>query len=221
MALKVSIVRALALCAALPWLAALPAQAQGDPSPDLPAAAPAGGPALVSLPGLAVRSVQQVRFRGGLQQTILLRDGGEARDRVTLSLRAGEGGPDAPAMAKPTRPAIMGELALLGPGEGMRVVTRPMRNAYGPIGMAIGRTCLYAWQWIDDVGTALPRTVAGVRASAGQAWPASLRILLCRRDGGDPVALATPVLRLTLADGGAARIARHRPARPRATASAQ
>ena len=60
----------------------------------------------------------------------------------------------------------------------MQVAERESNNAYGPYGIALGRSgadvrCAYMWQWIDQ--NRLP-------AEAGVTGPLSIRIRLCKTD---------------------------------------
>lgn len=95
----------------------------------------------------------------------------------TSSLDATTGEPR--PMSAPSEAGIRAEIEAAFPGIAMTVVARPSANAYGPYGLAVGRSprgarCLYAWQWIDDM-----------RATGGAGWPASplsLRVRLCRDD---------------------------------------
>ncbi|MFC5555376.1 cellulose biosynthesis protein BcsN [Methylobacterium iners] len=97
---------------------------------------------------------------------------------VSLNTRA----VDPQQIAKPTEAGIRSEIVEHFPDTDMQVVTRPAANAYGPYGLAIGRTrggtrCLYAWQWIDHLGQS--------KESAdreGAPSSVSLRVRLCRSD---------------------------------------
>ncbi|MEH3148511.1 MAG: cellulose biosynthesis protein BcsN [Methylobacterium frigidaeris] len=158
--------------------------------------------ALLTLPGIGIRSVRDTRTGDGFEQTILLDDGGEGRSRISLTV-GNAAGPI--ALMRPTRVGIAGELGMFSAGEGMRIATRQQRNAYGPIGLAVGRTCVYAWQWFDNAGTLLPRL-----AGTGQA--ASLRITLCRSEALPRLVAA--VERMSVREGGAPRTrVVHRPRR--------
>ncbi|AWN53349.1 cellulose biosynthesis protein BcsN [Methylobacterium sp. 17Sr1-1] len=115
---------------------------------------------------------------GGFEQAITLRPPGarNGHDDLILASSPKEGGLDAMLGGKPTEAGIRAELAAAFPGMAMQVVTRPSANAYGPYGLAIGRTgatrCLYAWQWIPEAPL-----LAG-----GAPVPLSLRLRLCRDD---------------------------------------
>ncbi|MET7245649.1 cellulose biosynthesis protein BcsN [Methylobacterium sp. EM32] len=115
---------------------------------------------------------------GGFEQAITLRPPGarKGRDDLILVSSPKDGALDALLGGKPTEAGIRAELAAALPDLAMQVVTRPSANAYGPTGLAIGRTgatrCLYAWQWIPEV----PMLAGGAPA------PLSLRLRLCRDD---------------------------------------
>ncbi|SFV17529.1 hypothetical protein SAMN02799631_06772 [Methylobacterium sp. 174MFSha1.1] len=115
---------------------------------------------------------------GGFEQAITLRPPGarNGRDDLILVSSPKEGALDAMLGGKPTEAGIHAELAAAFPGTAMQVVTRPSANAYGPYGLAIGRSgatrCLYAWQWIPEA----PLLAGGAPA------PLSLRLRLCRDD---------------------------------------
>ncbi|KQP72965.1 hypothetical protein ASF41_19150 [Methylobacterium sp. Leaf111] len=147
------------------------------PSP--PAAARPGRAAL-ELPGAGpVSDVAQNSFRDGFSQRITFRD--DPRGVAEVSVRSGEGGSGpALAMAKPSRTGIAAELRARFPGETMRVVTQAHRNAHGPVGLALGIDCLYAWQWIDLGGDAARRRPSSLFGSDPGAPAASVRIKLCR-----------------------------------------
>ena len=90
--------------------------------------------------------------------------------------RGGEADGATPS-GRPSEAGIRAELDATFPGMPMRVVTRPASNAYGPYGLAVGRSprgsrCLYAWQWIEEA--------PALDATASR--PVSLRVRLCRGD---------------------------------------
>lgn len=147
--------------------------------PSLPAAARPGRAAL-ELPGAGpVSDVAQNSARDGYSQRITFRD--DPRGVAEVSVRNGEGGSGpALAMAKPSRTGIAAELRARFPGETMRVVTQAHRNAHGPVGLALGNDCLYAWQWIDLGGDAARKRPSALFGSDPGAPAASVRIKLCR-----------------------------------------
>jgi hypothetical protein len=222
------VIRPLALAAATLALGACTAQerAAAPRFASLDAALPAGtirrrATPVVVLPAWIGRPVA-LRERdgaGGFEQAITLAAPGHRGGRHDLMLVSSprEGGLD----AKPTEAGIRAELASAVPGVAMQVVTRPSANAYGPYGLAIGRTgatrCLYAWQWIPE---------APVRAGGAPA-PLSLRLRLCRDDVTvEAMAAAVTELRLVPRHAGepvatSVRAARRPPRPPRREAAEQ
>jgi Cellulose biosynthesis protein BcsN len=140
--------------------------------------------AAVTLPVDAGQAVQikNQRFTDGFRQKIELVQAGDNRNRGRIVILAGNtkatGTMNLITMEKPTEAGIKAELAANFTGFPMRVVDRPHYNAFGPYGLAVGRSpaganCLYAWQWIE----AAPRV--GPDEMPVQA---SLRLRLCRFD---------------------------------------
>lgn len=137
----------------------------------------------------AVREVREQTYANGVSQRIML--AGDAANRMDVSIRV-DGARQAATgiipMQKPTQEGIRLELAERFPSVQMQVVARPMRNTYGPFGLAIGRgagetRCIYAWQWIDDAGDLRSSNASVFKklgAVTGNAAPASLRLRLCR-----------------------------------------
>lgn len=123
------------------------------------------------------------RFEQAVSLSLAPRGG--ARENLVL-LRMPRAGAGAEAMAgdlapgeRPTEAGIRAELAAAFPGTVMHVVTRPAANAYGPYGLAVGRTaggarCLYAWQWISPP--------PDLDLASRRSGPLSLRVRLCRDD---------------------------------------
>jgi len=89
-------------------------------------------------------------------------------------------------LSRPNRAGIDAEIAALFPGQILRVLPVPRRNAYGPVGMAVGADCLYAWQWIDLTPAMMqasgrPR-LFGALSRPDPIGAVSLRIRLCRTE---------------------------------------
>jgi hypothetical protein len=87
-------------------------------------------------------------------------------------------------MGKPTEDGIRHEIIARFPTTPMRIVRRPMRNALGPFGLAIGADagdmrCAFAWQWVDNLPAAANGGGSGGSAFGG-GTPASIRMRLCR-----------------------------------------
>ncbi|GJD58581.1 hypothetical protein MTDSW087_02407 [Methylobacterium dankookense] len=187
-------------------LAATQAMAQPVPVLRLPGAGPVGG-------------VVETRLRDGFDQRIRF-EGGDGRNHAEIALRNETGDlllAFPPRLAKPSQFGIEGEIAVRFPGQILRVVLAPRRNAYGPVGMAVGADCLYAWQWFE-------RPSAGQRSADGpgafgplvQPTPGrramSLRIRLCRTALASLDDLIAAVERLTISLPDAVVI--QRPNRP-------
>lgn len=90
-------------------------------------------------------------------------------------------------LARPNRAGIDAEIAALFPGQVLRVLAVPRRNAYGPVGMAVGADCLYAWQWIDLTPAMMGGSGGRPRLFGSLSRPdpvgaVSLRIRLCRTE---------------------------------------
>ncbi|NGM34374.1 cellulose biosynthesis protein BcsN [Methylobacterium sp. DB0501] len=157
------------------------------------------------MPGAGrVAAVIETRQRDGFDQRIAY-EGGDGRNHAEIALRTETGDlllAFPPRLAKPSEFGIAGEIAVRFPGEAMRVVA-PRRNAYGPVGMALGVDCLYAWQWFER-----PRPGAQGQSRdglLGLADPSalrralSLRIRLCRTAQASLDQLVAAVERLTIA----------------------
>lgn len=174
-----------------------------------------------------VTAIVQNNVRDGFDQRINY-DGGDGRNLAEIALRNQTGDlllAFPPRLAKPSEVGIASELATRFPGEDMRVVPGQRHNRYGPIGVAVGRDCLYAWQWFQssardqdrDPSNRLfpydPRYTDARRAL-------SIRIRLCRGGQTSLASLLHAVETLTIAlptgDGG--YVASGAPQRPRRTA---
>lgn len=88
-------------------------------------------------------------------------------------------------MGKPTRDGIRREILARFPGTPMRIVGRPMSNALGSFGLAIGAgaggtRCAFAWQWVDDLRSVKSADGGGKSFFGANALPASIRMRLCR-----------------------------------------
>ncbi|MGT2479717.1 cellulose biosynthesis protein BcsN [Methylobacterium oryzae CBMB20] len=151
----------------------------------LPVAARAQSVPVLSLPGAgALTAVVETRERDGFDQRLRYA-GGDGRNHAEIALRRETADlllAFPPRLAKPSEFGISGEMAVRFPGQAM-TVRPPLRNVYGPVGIALGADCLYAWQWIE--GGRGAATVGGQPPALFQAEPLarraiSLRIRLCR-----------------------------------------
>ena len=184
--------RLLGLLAAVPTLLlAGPALAQTAPVLRLPGAGTVAG-------------VVETRVRDGFDQRIRF-EGGDGRNHAEIALRNETGDlllAFPPRLAKPSQFGIDGEIAVRFPGQVLRVVA-PRRNGYGPVGLALGSDCLYAWQWFERASAAQRAASRGglfdasVSPTTGRR-ALSLRIRLCRTAQASLDDLVAAVERMTI-----------------------
>ncbi len=160
-------------------------------------------PAMVALPpeAGAVAKVRTRVYANGLRQDIILKAASSGRYENALVVMARTDRrqtlDEQVPLYKPTEAGIRSEIGAHYPGVSMRVADRESSNAYGPYGLALGRTgadlrCVYMWQWID--ANRLP-------PDAGFAGPATVRVRLCQA-GASFDAMAALLDHLTIgADG--------------------
>ncbi|WP_336489730.1 cellulose biosynthesis protein BcsN [Methylobacterium nigriterrae] len=163
---------------------------------------------VVRLPGAGtVTSVAETRVRDGFDQRIRFA-GGDGRNGAEVGLRNETGDlllAFPPRLAKPNQLGIEGELAARFPGQVMRVVASPRRNAYGPIGLALGADCLYAWQWFErssaggSRGDGRPGLFGPLSVPMAGRRALSLRIRLCRTESASLADLVQAVERMVIA----------------------
>ncbi|KAB1073710.1 cellulose biosynthesis protein BcsN [Methylobacterium planeticum] len=171
-------------------------------------AIPAQRGPLVSLPhGGSVQSLQETPYANGRRQRISL-EGADTTSRIEVMLRTG--GRGGVPMERPTRSGIAGELAQLSSEGAYRIVRQPMRNRYGPFGVALSERCAYAWQWIDN----LRGGEAGGSRWTGGEIAASLRIQHCQRRPSASQNLIADLQRLVIRTGEGPDVARVRRPRP-------
>ena len=146
--------------------------------------------ALASLPGSAgsVLSVRDTHFSNGLRQTIVL-DGPRAmtgENKIVVEALTPPMAGVAPGndlrIASPSDADIQSELSKLFPDVAMQVSGDVERGPQGPFGYAAGKSgglnCLYAWEYLA------PRRFLTLLegASGTGAYPASIRVRLCRAE---------------------------------------
>ena len=153
--------------------------------------------ALARLPVAAgqVQTIREWRYANGVDQQISL-DGATPKGldnflEIAVRTASQRVRPDlAVPMAPPTRDSIEAELIDRFPSLMMQVTERPLSNAYGPMGLAIGKgedslRCIYAWQWISDLRSIRPEQdsiAARLNLSTSMdSVPASIRVRLCRK----------------------------------------
>ena len=177
---------------------------------------------VLRLPGAGpVAGVVETRLRDGFDQRIRF-EGGDGRNHAEIALRNETGDlllAFPPRLAKPSQFGIEGEIAVRFPGQPLRVVA-PRRNGYGPVGLALGTDCLYAWQWFERASAAQRVASRGglfdgsVAPTAGRR-ALSLRIRLCRTAQASLDDLVAAVERMTInlpGVSGGRTAARPRPA---------
>ncbi len=169
---------------------------QGVPA-ESDAAAEARRIAALLLPETAgqILRIREKNFVNGTRQEIVIATdkGTYGENVIDVHIRTAE--PSAkhvnPMMiGPPSESGIRTEILSRFPDVPMNIVTRPMRNALGPFGLAIGRhpagsRCIFAWQWIDDLRESSPGMSNLVKMNAlmsGRGLAASIRIRLCRSD---------------------------------------
>ncbi|SFV17229.1 hypothetical protein SAMN02799631_06668 [Methylobacterium sp. 174MFSha1.1] len=190
--------------------------------------APAQTVPALRLPGAGrVAAVIETRHRDGFDQRIRF-EGGDGRNHAEIALRNETGDlllAFPPRLAKPSEFGIAGEIAVRFPGEPMRIQAVPPRNAYGPVGLALGADCLYAWQWFErprrDAQVAsregIPASRDGIFGTTDPSAPRralSLRIRLCRTAQASLDDLVAAIRHLTIALPGDGAVRAPAAARP-------
>lgn len=140
----------------------------------------------------AIQRVRERHFVNGTRQEIVLRGDSYGENVVEVSLRTHsgpQGGSGLLQIGPPSERGVRGEIIGRFPNMAMHIVTRPLSNALGPIGVAVGRRedgarCAFAWQWIEDAREVWPGPggLARMGALFASDAPASIRMRLCRAD---------------------------------------
>jgi len=143
----------------------------------------------------AVTRIREHHYPNGSRQEIVMGWDAysKAEDILEVSIQTDTsqpGGRDQLQMGKPSERGIRSEILARFPNTPMNIVTRPMQNAFGTFGLAIGKQangarCIFAWQWIDDI-----RSVGQNRSGfakmgsliSGRGTPASIRVRLCHNN---------------------------------------
>lgn len=162
-----------------------------------PAAEEAMRLATMKLPAQAgaILKVREKHFSNGTRQEIIL-DAGKGvygENVIDVSIRTAEPRErdfEPLRIGPPSQSGIRNEILSRFPDMQMNIVTRPMRNTFGPFGLAIGRhaagyRCVFAWQWFDELREgahgASNFTKLGAYMS-NKSLATSVRIRLCRSD---------------------------------------
>jgi hypothetical protein len=148
---------------------------------------------LVSLPaeaGAPGRLTERL-YANGLRQSVSLGAQKTLGDWNDLTIDVQTDAPSADKttrapMDKPTEAGVRHEILSRFPETPMRIVARPMRNVFGPFGLAVGAAedgarCAYAWQWVDDIRVAQSGDAKAGNVFSGRETPASIRMRLCRK----------------------------------------
>lgn len=155
--------------------------------------AKSGASAILALPSQAhVRGgLEERRYANGWRQSVPLDRAVAAKgwNELTVDIRTDEAAvrDGAIPMGKPTEDGLRRELALRFPTTQMRIVAKPLQNALGPFGLAVGAgtngmRCAFAWQWVDDLRAVSTRGDAtGSSVIRGAEIPASIRLRVCRK----------------------------------------
>ncbi len=164
--------------------------------------APGGGDdyadALMLLPpeAGAVTRIRERHYSNGTRQDIVMRGGAAGDNAIEVSVRTLDTpgramGGELLQIGEPSERGVRNEIISRFPDVRMHIVTRPVSNSFGPVGVAVGRRadgarCVFAWQWIADAREAWPNQSNLNRMGAlfsSRSAPTSVRIRLCRMDG--------------------------------------
>lgn len=152
-----------------------------------------------------LNSLVEKPYANGWRQSMSLDSKKVAGDwnDLAIDIRFEEGGRAGAKipMGPPSQDGVKREILARFPGTPMHIVGRPMSNALGPFGLAVGAAgnirCAFAWQWVEDLRGSRSGEIGGLLLS--KATPASIRMRLCR-PGVTADQLASWFEQLTLAD---------------------
>jgi hypothetical protein len=143
----------------------------------------------------AVTRIRERHYTNGSRQEIVMGWDAysKAEDILEVSIEteaAQPGNRDQLQMGKPSERGIRSEILSRFPKTPMNIVTRPMQNAFGTFGLAIGKQangarCIFAWQWIDDIRSVGQNRSGFAKMSSlisGRGAPASIRVRLCHNN---------------------------------------
>lgn len=149
---------------------------------------PAPSFAVLTLPSEAMRGgkLREKQYTNGWRQSIALGGGNDLTVEMAAEVATAAQTTYKPNMLrlyKPTAEGIRREILSRFKGVPMRIVGRPMSNALGQYGVAVGAgaggiRCVFAWQWVDNLAAAA-RGERGTYFDSGE-LPASIRMRLCR-----------------------------------------
>ena len=144
----------------------------------------------------AVTRLRERHYSNGTRQDIVMRGGAAGDNTIEVSVRTLDSpgrssGGELLQIGEPSERGVRNEIMSRFPDVRIHIVTRPVSNSFGPMGVAVGRRadgarCVFAWQWIADAREAWPNQSNLNRMGAlfaGRSAPTSVRIRLCRMDG--------------------------------------
>jgi hypothetical protein len=144
----------------------------------------------------AVTRLRERHYSNGTRQDIVMRGGTAGDNTIEVSVRTLDSpgrssGGELLQIGEPSERGVRNEIISRFPDVRMHIVTRPVSNSFGPVGVAVGRRadgarCVFAWQWIADAREAWPNQSNLNRMGAlfsSRSAPTSVRIRLCRMDG--------------------------------------
>ncbi len=140
-----------------------------------------------------VSRIRERHFPNGTRQEIVLSGAPQGENVLDVSIRTNgsdQVGRGMLQIGRPSERGVRSEIVSRFPDVRMSIVTRPMRNALGDFGLAIGRhangsRCVFAWQWIEDIREASPHTSSFTKMGAlfsPNTTSVSIRIRLCRNE---------------------------------------
>lgn len=144
----------------------------------------------------AVTRIRERHYPNGTRQDIIMAGGAAGDNVIEVSVRTQDSvgrsmGGQLLQIGEPSERGVRNEIMSRFPDVRMHIVTRPIRNTFGPVGVAVGRRadgarCVFGWQWIADAREAWPNQSNLNRMGAlfsSRSAPTSVRIRLCRMDG--------------------------------------
>lgn len=144
----------------------------------------------------AVTRIRERHYPNGTRHDIIMAGGAAGDNVIEVSVRTQNSmgsttGGQLLQIGEPSERGVRNEIMSRFPDVRMHIVTRPVRNTFGPVGVAVGRRadgarCVFGWQWIADVREAWPNQSNLNRMGAlfsSRSAPTSVRIRLCRMDG--------------------------------------
>jgi hypothetical protein len=144
----------------------------------------------------AVTRIRERHYPNGTRQDIIMAGGAVGDNVIEVSVRTQDSvgrsmGGQLLQIGEPSERGVRNEIMSRFPDVRMHIVTRPIRNTFGPVGVAVGRRadgarCVFGWQWIADAREAWPNQSNLNRMGtlfSSRSAPTSVRIRLCRMDG--------------------------------------